>query len=273
MKTNDDILKIISNETKDSIEQLSIVTPSIFASIFSKFANDHDAIIEDEFELAQDLLKMECTQLTQMQSQASQSANKLTESTNKAIDAIQAKDDALLGEVLHEVENLRKEVEKLKESVYKDELTHTYNRKWLHDNYISGEEEIFQDRGVLAILDINYFKIINDTYGHIIGDKVLIFLANIFKKTSYPVVRYGGDEFCIVFPKEYTQESAIKVLHDLRESTISKKLKALDSTFSVSFSYGAASFSESDRLPQIIEEADKNMYADKIEIKKRITGI
>ena len=273
MKTNDKILKIISNETKNSIDQLSIVTPSIFASIFNKIANSHNVLIEDEFELSQDLLKIECTQLSKMQSQASQSVNQLTQSTNKAISAIQTKDDVLLGEVLTEVENLRQEVEKLKESVYKDELTHTFNRKWLRDNYIDDKGETFQKNGILAILDINYFKIINDTYGHLIGDKVLILLANGFKKTSYPVVRYGGDEFCIIFPKEFTKANALKVLQNLREDVVTKKLKANKKTFTVSFSYGVVSFKVDDILSEAIEKADKNMYLDKIEFKKRITGI
>lgn len=273
MKDNNKILKIISNETKNSINQLAIVTPSIFAAIFAKIANEHNAKIDNEIDLSHDLLKMECSQLTQLQLETSKNVNQLTQSTNKAIDAIQAKDDKLLGEVLSEVNTLRQEVEKLKESVYKDELTQTYNRKWLNDNYINSQNETFQQDGFLAILDINYFKIINDTYGHVIGDKVLILLANSFKKTAHSVVRYGGDEFCIIFPKEFTQEKALSILHELREDILSKKLKAHKSTFNVSFSYGVVGFKKNNSLSKIIEEADKNMYEDKQNIKKRITGI
>jgi diguanylate cyclase len=273
MKPDDRILQIISNETKDSIDKLSVVTPSIFASIFSKFAQEHNASIENEDELSHDLMKLECSNLTKMQAETSKNADILSQSTSKAINAIKVKDEALLNQVLQETEKLRLEVEKLKESVYKDELTNLYNRKWLHDKYTDDNASKFTTSGALAIIDLNYFKIINDTHGHIIGDKVLIFLANQFKKTSYPVVRYGGDEFLLLIPNNVTPSIAAKTIHELRENIITKKLKAHESTFKVSFSFGLTSFKTGDELALVIEEADKNMYEDKIAIKKRITGI
>ena len=114
---NNTTLQIISNEAKSSIDQIKIVTPSIYASIFSKFAQDHNEVIEDEHDLSQELLQLECSNLTTLQTEASQSAKKLTENTNKAITAIKTNDEAGLAEVLQETKNLRAEIEKLKELV------------------------------------------------------------------------------------------------------------------------------------------------------------
>jgi diguanylate cyclase (GGDEF)-like protein len=216
---------------------------------------------------------MECVELTNLQSQASKNALQLSLTTSKAINAIKDKNESLLQEVLRETEKLRKEVEKLKKSVYKDELTHVYNRKWLHDYYLSNESDIFNQDGILAIIDLNYFKQINDTYGHIIGDKVLIFIANQLKKSKQRVIRYGGDEFIMIFSKELSMQNAFNSLKNIRENVISKKLKSNDSSFKVSFSFGLAKFNVNDDLASIIELADKNMYNDKIEIKKRVTEI
>lgn len=55
MGNNESLLRIISNETKDSIDQISVVTPSIFASIFTQFAKQHDTQIENEQKLSSDL--------------------------------------------------------------------------------------------------------------------------------------------------------------------------------------------------------------------------
>lgn len=271
--TNNEVLRIISNETKASIDQMDVVTPSIFASIFFKYADEHNAAIEDEKDLSADLLQFECSNLTKLQTATSKNAQQLAEHTNKAIHAIKTKNEASLAEVLQETTTLRKEIEKLKETVYTDELTHSYNRKWLHDNFLEDGTANFKDKGVLALIDLNYFKQVNDTYGHIIGDKVLVFIANKLKLSRSKVVRYGGDEFIIIFEHNTSVDLAKQILHEIREDVISKKLQTHDSQFRVSFSYGLAAFKQNDSLAQTIENADKNMYADKIAIKKRVTGI
>ncbi len=274
-KVNDKILKIISNETKNSINDLSVVTPSIYASIFSKNASQHDQTLEseDEKKLSLDIIEQECSALTQLQDKTSKNITKLSQNTNKAIDAIKNNDESVLQEVLHETKELRQEILKLKTAVYKDELTHVYNRKWLHDNLLDEQSDTFIKDGTLAIIDLNYFKEINDTYGHIVGDKVLIFISNQLQKTKHSVVRYGGDEFIIIFEGNIDSDMATKELNILRDNIINKKLKTNNNLFRVSFSLGACEFSKGDILSDIIELADNNMYADKIKIKKIVTGI
>lgn len=273
MQDNKNILHIVSNETKNSIEQISTVTPSIYASIFSKFAYDHNLHIDDEKKLAKDLMLTECSILTNLQEQTANNAQKLSKTTDKAINAIKNKDESKLNEVLTETQSLRNEVKKLKEAVYKDDLTQTFNRKWLYDNLLKKDKKVFKKSGLLTMLDLNYFKKINDTYGHVIGDKVLIFIANQLKKTKRDIVRYGGDEFIVMFPSSITKISAISILNDLREDILNKSLKAKDASFKISFSFGVSEFSKNDTLESIIIKADKNMYTDKQKIKKRIIGI
>ena len=272
MEVNNEMLTIISNETLSSVNNINIVTPSIYESVFNKYASSYDAKIEDENKLTNDILDDKISTFREMQIETSKQAMALSDNTNKAISAIKDKDENSLNEVLKETQDLRKEIEKLKEAVYKDELTATFNRKWLHDHYLKNSE-ILKLSGTLAIIDLNYFKLVNDTFGHIIGDKVLIYIANNLKKASPDVVRYGGDEFIIIFSAEIPKELALKKLNLIRESIISKKLKAGESKFKVSFSFGAYEFKEDDKLASIIELADKNMYEDKVQIKKRVTGI
>jgi diguanylate cyclase (GGDEF)-like protein len=272
IETNQKILKIISNETKKEITELEIVTPSIYTSIFSKNAHAHDVAIDDE-KITDNILNEKISTLTKIQNQTSDNVLSLSENTDKAISAIKEKNETLLGEVLQETQKLRYEIEKLKESVYKDELTNTYNRKWLQDVLLDDSKNCFRDSGVLAMIDLNYFKIINDTYGHIIGDKVLIYIANQLRITKESVIRYGGDEFIIIFSKSVSKEGAIEQLNILREEIITKNLKAKESLFVVSFSFGVHKFKKHDRLSVILEHADQNMYEDKIKIKERVTGI
>lgn len=273
MNSKNNVLKIISNQTKSSINEISVVTPSMYAAIFSKYASAHNTVLDNENELSRNLLMNECTHLTNLQNQASKSAMQLSESTSKAISAIKEKDERLLENVLQETQKLRLEIEKLKESVYKDTLTNVQNRKWLNDNFLKDDAQKFKDSGTLAIVDLNYFKIINDTFGHIIGDKVLCYIAGELKKTKYSVVRYGGDEFIILFSKSVSAQKAKEILNNLREKILSKKLKSKEEMFQVSFSFGVSEYEASQNFSDTIERADKNMYEDKIKIKQRVTGI
>ena len=273
LATDTKILKIISNNTKKAIDPSDIVTPTLYASLFAQSALEEDVTIEDEPALAYDILASECTHLSQMQEQISHSADQLSESTSKAISAIQTQDEALLNEVLTETNDLRAEIEKLKEAVYKDELTRSYNRKWLHDTLLQEDENSFNKSGILIIIDLNYFKQVNDTYGHILGDKVLVFVANELKKSRQDVVRYGGDEFLVLFDESSTLKRALCLLQKIREDILTKKLKAGENTFRVSFSIGGVAYNKGDSLSEVIAEADQKMYLDKQAIKKRVTGI
>jgi len=268
---NEKLLHIITNQTKEALVNLSIVTPDIFSSIFSKFATQENLEIADD--MSRDILKQECSALIELQVTTSQNVNSLSQTATKALDAIKNKDEAQLSEAFNETQALRQEIKKLKKSVYRDELTQTYNRKWLNDTYLKNGTDTFTNAGTMGMIDLNYFKIINDTYGHIVGDKVLILIANTLKKSGYSVVRYGGDEFIVIFPKKIDQNRAIQILNDIRDDIVSKKLRADNTKFIASFSIGVCNYFEDDNLPQTIEKADKNMYEDKLNIKQKITGI
>lgn len=275
MQADNRLLEIISSETKDTINSMDVVTPTIYASIFSKFAALHDAYIsqEEEENITNKLLNDKIALFTNMQDQTSKNAKKLSDNTDKAIFAIKNKNEKILTEVLEETQELKEEINKLKERLYKDELTNVYNRKWLHDNILDESAKGFKNSGTLAIIDLNFFKIINDTYGHLVGDKVLVFIAQFLRGIEKNVLRYGGDEFIVIFSDETTENGTLLKLNAARETLLHKHLKIKDISFRISFSVGVKEFKKGDSLSDIIERADINMYNDKAEIKKRVPDI
>ena len=97
-------------------------------------------------------------------------------------------------------------VKRLHHGANKDPLTGLYNRRCFYDRIDYEIEKIKRTKLPLslAIIDIDNFKTINDTYGHLEGDKVLVELAGIFKtqaRSGDTIVRWGGEEFAMILPE------------------------------------------------------------------------
>ena len=265
------LLAIISNETKQEVCNLDIITPEIFTKIFIEKAKSHG--IEEIEGFVSNYIQQQIQNYLDIQSETSKHADKLSKTTSRAIEAMKEQDEGVLESVISETQKLREEINALKESLYKDELTGAYNRKWLFDHIVEENNEECIKGGVIVFVDLNYFKIINDTYGHIIGDKVLLFITKQLKSTKGKVVRYGGDEFLVFFEGRISPQEVRKRIESLREDLLKKHIKAKDAEFRVSFSYGLSSCVKGDALDEVIERVDSDMYRDKKEIKKRIPGI
>lgn len=260
------ILRIVSNETLAAVQRFEIVTPTLFASIYAQKASKYNLELTDDLQNSHEIMQQEYLALNTLQAKTSQNTQKLSQSTSRAIVAIKDKDESLLQNVLQETESLKQELEKLRASIYQDALTKTYNRKWLQDNYCNYEN--MRSQGTLALIDLNYFKSINDTYGHIIGDKILLFFANKLLALRNPVVRYGGDEFLLFFPASVTLNEIKNRLTQMRQEILKKSFQANGAKFKMSFSFGLKSFQEDSDFKDILAQADKNMYADKTAFKE-----
>lgn len=120
----------------------------------------------------------------------------------------------------------------------------------------------------LAVIDVDDFKSINDTHGHITGDFVLKQLAEVMKNTLREAdisVRYGGDEFVVIMPG-ISAEEAKKAMERLKSAIKDKEFIMEDAGKTVSFSIsaGTAAYSEDmENETQVFEASDAAMYADK----------
>jgi diguanylate cyclase (GGDEF)-like protein len=263
-------VKIASNECKKTIQKLDVVTPPIYAEIFSKIAKKYGVEESEISYVTQKALGEEIEKLIDLNERNARQIDSLDTTSQKALQAMRDNDAQKLRESIEETEALRREIEKLKESVYKDGLTHTWNRKWLEANYLD-EKSRFNAECIVAIVDLNYFKQVNDTLGHIAGDKVLQFISAHLKESNVPVVRYGGDEFLLLFPSGGNAYlMARKKMQRIREDLLHKKLKFGGKSFKMSFSYGVAEAKRGKAFTNILEQADKQLYQDKDMIKKRV---
>ena len=164
------------------------------------------------------------------------------------------------------IKNLNEQVKTLERNSNLDALTKVYNRRALSTylKEVCAKEVLPHDLHAL-ILDIDDFKKINDTHGHLAGDKILIFIANILRKTlrdGDKVFRYGGEEFVIILNRlddMQCKNITNRLLTLIRENKLIYKGIALKVTMSI----GTTKFVEGDTPDSLISRADKALYKAK----------
>ncbi len=170
---------------------------------------------------------------------------------------------------LDEIESLRQNIEELNELVLTDALTGLYNYR--HFEYVlQAEMDRSKRSGIptsLVMIDLDYFKSINDTHGHENGNIVLKHVANILiseVRTTDVVCRYGGEEFAIIFPETHLH-LAVKVADRIRETIAFTPVETSVGSINVTASMGASVYMKASILPidEFIDSVDKYLYEAK----------
>lgn len=150
-----------------------------------------------------------------------------------------------------------------------DEVTGLFNqRKLVEDlDYYIARYEHDQTAFSLLFVDIDYFKNVNDQFGHVVGSQLLIDMATVIKaqlRSSDLVYRYGGDEFIVLLPRtgvDITKKIALRISEAVKSSEF---IVNNDKKYQLSLSIGVAQFpTDADSAKSIIEFADKMMYMSK----------
>jgi len=252
-------LKFITEKSKELACKKEILLPSAYRVLFSLIAKKHNIDIGAEAFYSKEELNDEVYK--QILS--------VDKNTDRAIKAIQEKNESELEKVLEDTKRLKVEIESLKRIAYEDGLTKALNRKWFEDNYLYAETETLSKDGVIVLIDLNDFKKINDTLGHVAGDKVLMYLASAFKKFDSHVVRYGGDEFMLIFNNNSPAEVK-DIVNVMREIHLKKTYRISNHDVKIRFGYGISAFKEGDSFEEVINTADKLLYEDKQKVKERV---
>lgn len=124
----------------------------------------------------------------------------------------------------------------------------------------------------LALIDIDYFKAVNDTYGHPVGDQVIKSLSRLLQqrlRRTDLLGRYGGEEFVVILP-DTTETVAAAIIDELREYFATIQHRSAVTDFTVTFSCGVASFPQYSEVSQITEAADQALYAAKRSGRNRV---
>jgi diguanylate cyclase (GGDEF)-like protein len=166
--------------------------------------------------------------------------------------------------VIHNLESIEL-IQALNDAAHKDYLTGLHNRRYMFD---SGEALYERaKRGdsplALAVMDIDAFKHINDTYGHEAGDAVLMFMGKLLREafSRFLPVRFGGEEFCILLPG-LTQAQAHSLMDQFRARIEEEGIYFEDNYLQVTMSIGVTSQLRNS-LDEMVKIADEQLHRAK----------
>jgi diguanylate cyclase len=172
---------------------------------------------------------------------------------------------------MHELEI---ELGQVSELIYQDHLTGTLNRRGLDEALI--REFARAKRGQtpisIAMLDIDHFKKINDTFGHDVGDQALIHLASVVKEILRPmdeVARYGGEEFIIILPDTIVSDG-VSIMTRLQRDLTKRYFLHENEKLLITFSAGVAQRETDETAEAMIARADSALYRAKQAGRNRV---
>ena len=157
----------------------------------------------------------------------------------------------------------------LKDLSLKDGLTGLYNRRFLDQFVEKAAPQAIRSKNSYAVMmiDIDFFKMVNDSYGHDVGDEVIRALSKILKdsiRESDLAIRFGGEEFMILLFNATIPEGVLQVAQKIRNDFSKQKFSAGQVQFNKTLSIGTANFPEdSDSIWKVIKYADTALYEAK----------
>ena len=190
--------------------------------------------------------------------------------TNTQMSAMTENLAADLEKSREQVRQLNEEFQVIKKQSRTDTLTEVANRRAFNERLSFVHEKAMQSNGsfALALIDLDKFKSINDTFGHPMGDEVLshfakLIIENIGKDDF--AARIGGDEFAIIFPNQSAEDaynSIVSVKLQLERANIHDDLSR-DSQHQVTFSCGVAQCGQGQSIEDLIAAADTELFKAK----------
>jgi len=170
----------------------------------------------------------------------------------------------LRNELLERNRGLREAMERLQDMALKDDLTGLHNRRFVMEAL--ARQKAMADRGqqnfTLCYADLDHFKLINDRFGHAVGDAALRQFAklaeSVVRNIDY-VARFGGEEFLLVLV-DADATTATRVARRLADHTRNMTVPGADLDFAITVSVGIASYHCGERVDDVISRADRALY-------------
>ena len=262
-------LKQSLDATKRAVRELAAALLERLASLVSSTDNFSTKVVDmaERIANAEDLKQLsDLTQVlvadTRLMATNVAAERALLAAAQERADELQARTDAL--------ENELREASAL---VRTDPLTRAMNRRGFGDAFATEMQRASDESPpTVVLLDVDNFKLINESYGHAVGDEVLCKLVEVLHRCAQPVdtvARYGGEEFALILPNRRLAEAEMAVLRIQRE--LKEQIGGDDSGQpGITFSAGIAQVERHESLGDVMTRADRALREAKVAGKNRV---
>lgn len=260
MKTQ---LKKITDLTVNELLNNEVIMPSIYFEKFNKnaktleinlddtsFDKELNKIIVEDFETIENYMNSIMSNVGTIQKAA-----------NDTKVALKNKDIDMLSDIYKQMHTLEKEVKSLNSKLFVDELTNTHNRKWIYNKYLNKEAD-FKSNGIAILIDVIDYKYIEQEYGTLIANNLLIFITNFIKKnlkeegSKYKIARFIDNQF-FIFVSENNEKETKNLIFNIKQLLLNTTLKSNSGlVIKGNFDFYVKSFMENQSSKEVFE----NLY-------------
>ena len=205
-------LKKITNLTVNELLSNEIILPSNYLEKFNYYAKELEINLDDnEFkeEINKVILK-DFKTIEEYMKLIMSSTSTLKKNISNATDAILNNDNDALSSIYKKMIRLEKELIELNEKLFVDEITNTFNRKWIYTKFLNEDAE-FKENGICVLIDVSDYIYVQKEYGELLANNLLIFATKFInqklneEKLKYKMVRYHENKF-LIFMQNLTEE-------------------------------------------------------------------
>lgn len=197
-------LKKITDLTINELLNNEIILPSTYLDKFNYHAKELEVDLDDENfnKELNNLILEDFHTIENYMNLIISSAINLQENTKNASNAILNKDADSLGDIYKKMLDLENEIKNLNDKIFLDDITNTYNKKWLYNKFLDSNAS-FQQNGICVLVDVIDYFYIQKEYGELLSNNLLIFATKFIKQKlkdedfDFEIVRYNENKFLI----------------------------------------------------------------------------
>lgn len=254
-------LSKITNLTVNELLNNEVILPSLYFEKFDKNAKEFEIKLDDENfqnEINKVLVE-DYNNIENYMNSIMTNISTLGDASKNAKDALLNKDVNTLNSVYKQMLSLEKEIKKLNDKLYVDDITSAYNRKWVYSKFLDKEGK-FNDTGICVLLDVVDYDYLKKEYGELLSNNLLIFASNFVEKNlreelfDFKIVRFFDNKFLIFILNESEQNINNKILN-IQQMLFNTTLKSNSNLYiKANYKFRDVNFKQKDDSKNIFEK-------------------
>ena len=254
-------LKKITNITINELLDKDVIMPSIYFEKFNKNARTVDVDLDDSSFVKElnNLLIEDFNTIEKYMNEIEKNVVLIKSAVNDTKTALLNKDIDTLTDVYSQMTKLEKEINLLNRQLFVDDLTSSNNRKWIYNKFLNEKAE-FKRSGICVLIDIRDFDYINNEYGSLLANNLIIFINNFLKESlkdenyDFKIARFFDNQF-LIFIEDKKEKEVSDLIFNVKQLLTNTTLKSKTGlVLRADYKYSIHKYKENEDSKDIFEQ-------------------